>query len=160
MTIKLAHVLLLCCLLIGLERSMSAQLVIDYTKPYVYIVFDHRSPTRLWLRLVNNSRLPIRVRTYSRGDRGEEVGINYAVLLTPDGKLKYMNSNSEVPSGHVQDVSSSDLVLSGRNLLFTVPASDVTEYWYIDTSFRFDLPRNMRGNDPVLHVIFSQQQIP
>jgi hypothetical protein len=165
---KLIRMILVCLALIEFNNSLSAQLVVDAAKPYVYIEFDHKSEsqnsnrtgTLLWLRLVNNSTLPLRIRTYSKGKSGAETGINYSVVLTPEGKLKYLNAKEEVPSGHVQDVSSSELIPSGGSLVFTIPATDVSEYWYIDISFRFEIPRKMRGNDPTLHVSFSQQQMP
>ena len=162
------RIFLTCLVLFGLSKSMGAQLAVDAAKPYVYIEFDHKSASQstnghvalLWLRFVNNSTLPLRVKTYSKGKGSEEVGINYSMQLTSEGRLKYLKDKDDVPVGHMQDVSSSEIIPSGSSLVFTIPATDVSEYWYIDTSCRFDLPRKMRGNDPTLHLTFSHEQLP
>jgi hypothetical protein len=57
----------------AIESQATAKLALDATKPIVYIQFDHAGPrqpveqdepaTGLWLRLVNNTIVPIEVKT-------------------------------------------------------------------------------------------------
>lgn len=66
-------------------QDVSSDFVLDPSKPYVYIKFDHfafREPLRegevprgLWLRLVNNCRVPIEVLGYGFTDSNDETGV-------------------------------------------------------------------------------------
>jgi len=63
----------------GLAQMSPQQFVIDQSKPYVYLRFDHlgnREPAHggesakgLWLRLVNNCNLPIKISVFDVGTR-------------------------------------------------------------------------------------------
>lgn len=73
---------LLFCLC-GLGQPLQAQLALDPAKPYLYIELDHRgdrqtegrSEPSLWLRLVNNSSIPVEIVTYSKDSEGKDTGI-------------------------------------------------------------------------------------
>ena len=75
--------------------SERVDFVIDENKPFVYVRFDHvgtgeqrsedESTSRIWLRIVNNCRFPIVLRTTGVPDESpkEEVGVMYEVAANP-----------------------------------------------------------------------------
>ena len=75
--------------------SWGKDFVIDENRPFVYVRFDHVGPgeqrsddestSRTWLRLVNNCRFPIVLRTTGVPDESpkEEVGVMYEVVANP-----------------------------------------------------------------------------
>ena len=106
-------------LLSGVVSAQSADtsFVLDRSKPYVYLAFDHVGPRKpiepgegsegLWLRIVNNCKVPIKVNTF-RGDSDETgVVIFDEIELITEGFTVSSESN-ELPT-----VASSDQSLIG-----------------------------------------------
>ena len=77
------------------STKMGKDFLIDVNRPFVYVKFDRiapgipRTPTepnsRLWLRLKNNCRIAILVRTNGVPDDSlkDEVGLEYEVVANP-----------------------------------------------------------------------------
>lgn len=145
--------------------------VIDSSKPYVYVKFDHignRKPAAegeeeskvLWLRLVNNCNLPITVRTFDLGTGVPGVGVNYSVvpvsgiLRSPDAQVK------KIPTGYDFDVGTLVEVAPGENLLFSIPLDRVSPRWFIQVRFDLALPGPKNGYEPYSLVDFSWEDIP
>ena len=151
--------------------------VIDPNRPYVYLKFDRigkgiprneSEPTsRIWLRLVNNCRVPIIVSTFGIPDGSPkyEVGVMDEVVpvsvsglvtmgqlpmtplpppfspVTPEQKPLTKAVANEMPSGYTFDVGSFEVIPPGRAILFSVPTSHLSKRWYFKIPFRFDLPK-------------------
>jgi hypothetical protein len=134
------------------------QFVIDNSKPYVYIKFDHigdRKPVKdgessrgLWLRLVNNRYLPIKVRTFGFGTGDPGVGVDFDVVRRGIHIISNDEPRGEPPFGYVTENADEVTILPKKDLLFSVPAESVTKAWYIQVRFNFDLPEPKHGYHP------------
>src|SRR2546430_10977052 len=105
--------------------------VIDETKPYVYISFDHAAkrkpvsqdeiPEGIWLRLVNNCTVPLGVRTFDAGTGDQGVGVFDEVIassirgssLDASGEL-HGGRQENPPKGYSFEVSSFTIVAPGE----------------------------------------------
>jgi hypothetical protein len=128
-------------LLLGSAAATPAQISprnfeIDASKPYVYIRFDHlghRKPVNdgesakgLWLRLVNNCRLPIQVSALGPGTGDPGVALNFEVVpnagrFAPDAEQK-----KQMPFGYAADIGTLVTIPPRGDLLFSVPAESVS----------------------------------
>jgi hypothetical protein len=156
--------------------SMMAQpntFVLDPARPFVYVKFDHvgsRKPALegegargLWLRLVNNCRLPITVLTFDLGTGDPAAGLNYTVV--PAGGMRPARDPeprraTKMPRGYSSDTGSPARVAPGQDLLFSIPMDHVTEFWHIQLNFDFDLPEPREGVNPRGVVTFYWENIP
>jgi hypothetical protein len=150
--------------------------VIDPNRPYVYLTFDHigvgirrdegEPSSRIWLRLVNNCRVPITVSTFGvpagspEGETGvmDEVvhvivsGVPVGVRMpettlppplgptTPEQRASTPAKADEMPSGYMSEVRSSESIQPSEDVLFSVPTNHVSKRWYFEIPFHFDLP--------------------
>lgn len=94
--------------LVGVANAQGAEtsFVLDASKPYVYLAFDHlglRKPIQegessegLWLRVVNNCKVPIRIKTF-RGD-ADNLGVLVFDEIVPVAQgFTVYSSDSEIP---------------------------------------------------------------
>lgn len=167
--------LVLQCLIIaavaGVAQSDNLRLTIDNSKPYVYIRFDHlgqRKPISeremtcgIWLRIANNSRVPISVRTFDPGTPDPGIGLMHEVVKVvapigagPSSSVRDLEASGP-PIGYDLDVGSRTVIAPGRDLLFAVPADHVNPKWYIRVRFEFDLPETKSGRQPYCFVEFG-----
>ena len=135
--------------------------LIDPSKPYVYLKFDHignrerlpgeESSEGLWLRLVNNCRIPILIATFNYGAEGSSLGVYHDVvrvkLLGPsipsgvEPEDAFSGHNGEMPRGYPRtEAMPATTIAPGSNLLFSVPLDHVRPSWYLQMYFYFDLP--------------------
>lgn len=146
-------------------------LVLNGAKPIVYIELDHIGPRPpveddepnrgLWLRLVNNSVVPIEVEPMRTSTDPE-------LTLLPDeivGRwIRIKESDApepKRPSGYVGgDIVSTELIQPGTGLLFSVPVTHVGRSWYMRVPFRFHLPPIKLGTQPLSYAQFSLEDIP
>lgn len=155
-------------------RDPTVQLARDPKKPFVYIEFDHsgarppqtpNEPLRgLWLRLTNNSTLPIVVRIHSSLDDPNMTILDDVV--TPQSRT-IINSGDlsfgPMPNGYASaaHVSSSQAIAPGKSVLFSVPVNHVSPGWFLQVPFQFELPPVEHGaNQPVCYVPFTWDDIP
>jgi hypothetical protein len=170
--------------------------VIDENRPYVYLVFDHmgKGPrftedepaTRIWFKLVNNCRVPIRVRTFgapkSDSDAvrsfgtpnlGSEVGVLHDVVR--DTEMLVITSDldprptekklSKMPIGYVAELSSVATIAPSASLLFSVPTNHLGENWHMEIPFNFEVPRKCCrpeniGGEPKMVLLYSISDLP
>jgi hypothetical protein len=150
----------------ALAQQPSDRFVIDISKPFAYIKFDHiadrkqplpnQSPKGLWLRLVNNCRLPIAVRANGPEPGEPGVTIEYDVIPVsisgfpvlgrfpnPSGsssrpQVQAMpDADTEPPKGYSTEVASVLTIPSGGNLLFSVPLDAVKECQHLERARPF-----------------------
>lgn len=156
------------------QPQAAPKLALDTTKPFVYIEFDHtgpREPLRpdelargLWLRLVNNSVLPIIVRAHSSITDPDmtilEDVITPQMRTIPKSGLPIYGP---MPRGYAtgSDVTSLLTINPGKAVLFSVPVNHVAPAWFLQVSFQFDLPPAEHGAaQPVCYAAFAWDDIP
>ena len=127
--------------------QMAPEFIINPAKPFVYVRFDHagdRKPTSLeepssglWLRLVNNCRLPIRVLGFDIGTGDPGLGLTYSVVA--ESAIADNEILTEMPKGYPFHVGSRITIPGGKDVLFSIPANHVTKDWHIEIDFTFAL---------------------
>lgn len=151
-------------------QSSQKNFVIDESKPYVYIKFDHAGqrepidrtePTRgIWLRLVNNSTIPIEVETM-------DTATDAKLMLLPDTITPIMRTiprsgppHEKMPLGYGSRMGVPQTVVPGGDLTFSVPANHVSQYWYMQVPFHFSLPLLKTGSQPICYASFTWEDLP
>jgi len=184
----------LACILLFSVTTMHGQspdtsFVLDGSKPYVYLQFDHVGPrkplhegepsTGIWLRVVNNCKVPISVRSYgvTTGDIGTGVfdeiipiqqGITVQaasgeVPVSTDEKPAQKGANepsAKMPEGYSAELSSATRVLPGESLLFSVPRNHVSRDWFLRVKFALAVSNPSAGTGPFTELDFFNEQIP
>ena len=168
--------------------------VIDPNRPYVYIKFDHIGPgiqrteteskNRIWVWLVNNCRVPIKVNENGTPDGSprDERQIMYEVV--PDvepmhtiiGPRKGESANQQPakdsgkrekrPSGYMSEVGSSESIPPDGKVLFSIPLNHLNEKWHVELRYEFDLPEGACcklpevGGEPKMVVEYGLWDLP
>ncbi len=148
--------------------DIGEQFIVNKERPFAYLQFDHvgkgarrneNEPAyRIWLRLVNNCRVPIEIRTSGVPDGSPvgEVGFFHNVVANPtynrasgvtileSGASPKLADNPVVPTampnGYDTDVSSTATLQASESLLFSIPVNHLSGAWHIEIPFRFELP--------------------
>jgi hypothetical protein len=157
----------------GAHAQAAPKLALDAAKPFVYIEFDHTGsrqplehdePSRgLWLRLVNNSVLPITLRVH--GSPFEDTPV-VQDIITPQMRMipkSGLPDYGPMPKGYAtgSDVASLLTINPGKGILFSVPVNHVAPGWFLQVSFQFDLPPTEHGAaQPVCYAAFAWDDIP
>ena len=192
MRIRVSLLLLAACMSAHCQKRYADDFVIDHSKPYAYIAFDHIGPRTpqgpeegnigLWLRIVNNCRIPIVVPAsgYPKGDKDPGVvvldeielrkpGTSLTMTLA-DGKEITSNpqppkTNEQPPKGYAEDnidVFSAIDIQPGESLLFSVPLNHVSDWWnlYVRASLEVHGTAVNSYEAPYTHLVFSKKLIP
>ena len=183
----------------------SREFVIDASRPFVYVKFDHIGPgiprtgdepaTRIWLRFVNNCRVPVVVRANGVPDQSpkEEVGLEYDVVgnrptypmvsfsmrvdtrprlptkIEPATKAVPKESEQDtpqIPQGYMEEVSSTAVIDSGEEILFSMPVNHLSKRWHVEIPFEFEVPRGKGPHDdrtggiPIMVVEYTLYDLP
>jgi hypothetical protein len=157
--------------------------VIDQSKPYVYLKFDHIGPRRpirtgesntgLWLRVVNNCRIPIVFPGFEMPPDVPGVGLMDEVLwnepilqiATPDElkqiqRRERLRKSKHIPEGYSSETSGVMKVQPGTEMLFSVPLNHVDNDWYMRVKFALDLDKPSVSAGPFTYLPFYQEDIP
>jgi hypothetical protein len=149
-------------------QTEADRFVIDSSKPYVFIEFDHvgdRKPLSgsesrrgVWLRVVSNCRVPITIDAFDLGTGDPGMGIFYDIIpVKPhagwagtSGEVQGLEGPKNVPQGYYfsNQTISHVTIPSGGNLLFSVPSNHIQPEWYLQAKFQFDLPSTSAGRQP------------
>jgi hypothetical protein len=169
-------------------QSAATGFVLDATKPYVYLQFDHVGPRKplhageppigLWLRIVNNCKLPISVRSYGVTTGGAGVGVLDEVIPVPQeitvqadsGRMPLSSDGPptqkanepavKMPEGYSAELSSVSDILPGKSLLFSLPRNHVSRDWFVRVKFWLDVSKPSVGTGPLTELDFFNEQIP
>jgi hypothetical protein len=186
---RLMYLLPLLCVATVCAQTQKTHAVVDFVinrnRPFVYLKIDHvgqgeprsedEPDTRVWLRLTNNCRVPIIVRTFGvpEGSPKYEQGVMYEVVANPPvfgGMQVYMpgpstphqphgvtepkeqsaptqTESDETPSGYMFHVGSFQSLAPGEQVLFSVPANHFDTRWHIEIPIKFDLPKGKDSRD-------------
>jgi hypothetical protein len=169
----IARIVVLATVMLALFPSRAQQnvesFVLDNSNPYVYMKLDHVGPrepvidgeprTGAWIRIVNNSRVPILVPT--AGTQNKEgaievldevvpVGQNAVTITTDDDKKgPEPAQRPKAPQGYATyagHVSGLTRIASGGTLLFSVPINHVAgPNWYMRVRFSLDISGSQHG---------------
>ena len=171
--------------------------VIAPNRPYLYMRFDHvakgvragqgDSETRYWFQLVNNCRLPVRVRTSGvpNGSPVGEIGLIYDVVedrnqgveirgttvpTEGDNTVQEPKASKrealQVPIGNVAHLSSAYLIPPQGTLLFSIPSNHLARQWHIEIPYEFGLPLNKGvreenvGGRPRMALVYYELDLP
>jgi len=152
------------------QSQTTPKLALDDAKPIVYVAFDHISPRPrvednepargLWLRIVNNSVVPIEVEVL-------DSATTPALKLIPDDIISRMTripksgpTHDNAPVGYASGLGSPEIVDAGKSFLFSVPVNHVGRSWYMEVPFRLHLPPVKKGVQPLCHAQFTLEDIP
>jgi len=182
--------LLFCCTILVstpslvLAQTDATAFLLDSSKDYVYLEFERLGPRHqlsgnevnlgLWLRLVNNCRIPLIVATFDAGPGGPGTGVYDEVVPTvtkgPTLRLgKRANerlplsgtSRTKVPQGYsLPDAFSTTHIFPGESILFSVPANHVGLSWSLQVRLFLGLPGAAYGSGPYTVVTFDWVDIP
>jgi hypothetical protein len=160
-------------------QNADRSFALDKSKPYVYLKFDHvadRKPLSpdevskgLWLRLVNNCRLPIIVAVFNPGTTDVGTGVFDEVVPIEDPKgvplagptqASKPDQRARPPEGYSSEVFSTRTIPPGADLLFSVPVNHVSPSWYLQIIFNLDALGTTYGSEPYSVVSFHWQDIP
>jgi hypothetical protein len=161
-------------------QQLVPDFVLNPSKPYLYIQFDHvgpRTPIQegegnvgLWLRIVNNCREPILVPTFglTTGDPGvgvlDEIVPNVVTTSVVPGGVPLAGGSAKPekrpPEGYSAEVHSMTRVLPGRELLFSVPLNHVSDQWFMRVRVVLDVNRPTVWPRPYTYLEFLDFQIP
>jgi len=167
-------------------RPKVQDFLIDPSKHYVYLKFDHvgeRKPLLaeetnkgLWLRLVDNCRVPIAVAIFNSENADHSVGVYDEVVSSITmGPLPIVHfprppqsrttpavaSKEAIPQGYTPpDTFSTTTISPGESLLFNLPLNHVGPSWGLEIRFYFELPGESYGTGPYSVVSFDWQDIP
>jgi hypothetical protein len=148
----------------------TAKLTLDATKPIVYIEFDHAGPRQpvedgepdqgLWLRLVNNSTVPIDVR--ANGTTTDSKMTLLPDVITPRaGRIPRSGPPLEkMPQGYSSDTATILTIDPGKSLVFSVPVNHVAPTWFMQVPFQFSLPPVKEGVQPSCYAEFTWEDLP
>lgn len=160
--------------------------LLDPSRHYVYLKFDHVGkrdpllPTEnnkgLWLRLVNNCRVPISVAIFNTENADQSVGVYDelvpSIIKAPMPILHFPSAPrrpipsvqtpaEEMPQGYSPaDTFSTTIISPGDNLLLNLPLNHVGPSWGLQIRFYFELPGEGYGTGPYSVVSFDRQDIP
>jgi hypothetical protein len=161
--------------------------LLNPSEHYVYLKFDHvgsreplspDEPTKgLWLRLVNNCRIPVKVAIFNTENPGPNTGIGVYDEVVPlavkrpvpifdsgPGKSDQKHlapPQQEPPKGYsLPEVFSTTTISPGENLLLNLPLNHVGPSWDLQIRFYFELPGEGYGSGPYSVVSFDWQDIP
>lgn len=148
----------------------SAKLALDADKPIVYIEFDHAGPRTpvqdgepskgLWLRLVNNSIIPIVVQANSTSTDPNMTILPDTIIAVRAKILKSGPARQPMPSGYASDTGTPITIDPGKSLVFSVPASHVSPAWSMQVPFQFSVAPVKQGVQPVCLAEFTWGDIP
>jgi hypothetical protein len=160
--------------------------VIDPSKPFVYLKFDHIGPRKphqdgegnigLWLIVVNNCRIPIVFRA-SGGLPGAPEAVLEDEVVEDEPIMQIFSSDQEMkdyesdlkrrkerlkhkPIGYSFEVSGVARVQPGEKIVISFPLNHVDEYWYLRVKFALDLNNSSIAIGPFTYLPFYKWDIP
>ncbi|MGB8013669.1 MAG: hypothetical protein WCF68_18810 [Terriglobales bacterium] len=175
--------------------NIAEEFIFDKERAFTYLQFDHigKGPRRnenepayrIWLRFVNNCRVPIVIRTSGVPDGSPvgEAGLFHKVVANPPYKgasggsilssgaspkpAESSAASPPMPDGYDADVSSTAILQASESLLFSIPINHLSGKWHIEIPFRFDLPHKRPlhyeaniGGEPHMAISYWLSDLP
>jgi len=167
------------------QEINSTNFVLDPSKPYAYLKFDHIGPrgphqdgegsTGLWLKVVNNCRIPIVLRA-SDGIPGEPgvqvedeiIEVDPYLQIFTDKDEENFKRNEEFrkerlkfkPNGYSYEVSGVVNLKPGKEILVSFPLDHIDDFWYFRIKFALDLDKSSASIGPFTYLSFGKWGLP
>jgi hypothetical protein len=155
--------------------------VIDCKRPWVYLklervgdrvpVYANEPRSGVWLRVVNNSRIPIIVGTFDTETPNPGIGVFDEVVSS--GLPKGLGTGSDSkdvpqakytaaapPKGYSSENYSTATIKPGSDLLFSVPINHLGPTWHLEVTFGLDVPGSGYTIGPHNTVSFFWKDLP
>ena len=166
------------------SQETSKAFVIDPSKPYVYLQFDHIGPRKpiqngegsvgLWLRVVNNCRLPIAFQSFGMPPGILGIGIldevventpMLQIISTPEDarqiqRHERQRKSKHRPVGYSSETTGVARIQPGADILFSVPLNHVDEDWHMEVKFALDLKNSSVASGPFTYLPFYEWDLP
>lgn len=175
--------LLLICALCGVGSPQGARAAadgdtkIDDVRPGVYLRFERRDKGRIWLRMYNNMKWAVAVRTFTSylNRRGAiTLGNGESVFTLPDDEaitsLHYYVEKEPAASNKLKapevfhgDSYSISWIASKGSILFSVPAGQLERGLKVYVPFQYEWelsPQLIFNNEPQHRVYFRATDLP
>ena len=166
-------------------QDLSSGFVIDKSKPYVYLAFDHigkgkayfqgDDSERIYLRVVNNCRIPIVFRSANAPDadpgyilEGEVIAEPQGIRIISDREMGFFEqeqklreeANKHKPDGYWFETSGMLRVQPGKDALFSVPRNHVGQFWFLRVKFALEVNRSSVAVGPFTYLDFHDYDLP
>jgi hypothetical protein len=166
-------------------QSLSSNFVIDKSKPFAYLVFDHIGPgnassgvgrsERIFLRVVNNCRITILFKSEGPADaipgalfEDEVIAEPQGIQVISDKEMESFEQKQRLrekalkrkPDGETFEVSGAFRVEPGKDALFSVPRSHVGPFWFLRVKFALDVGPSSVAVGPYTYLEFHNYEIP
>ena len=159
-------------------QSSHSTFVLDASKPYAYLAFDHLGHSTsaetagetnvIWLRIVNNCNVTLSVQT--SGTRDGAPGVLYDVIPVSNGGVTSSSGDaieqtgpaqrSAVPRGFSSEIPSMKRISPGKSLLFSIPEEKVGAKWFLRVKVNLDVSEPTAGLDRSRNLISSLSRFP
>jgi hypothetical protein len=168
--------------LLGLAQEKPSDFVLDHGKPWAYLRLDHVGPRKpffrgegevgIWLRVVNNCRLPFKLFTMGAGSDGQGELLLDEVVPVEEGFTISSSIPSEPPQqadrprppagywGREPDLVHVATVNPGEDILFSVPRDHVGKQWYMRVEFFLDVGSSPVPTGPPCYLELSEGDLP
>jgi hypothetical protein len=174
----------LCGAILPSTSQNSVDFILDKSKPYVYLNFDHIGPRKpltdgeagigLWLRVENNCQIPIVLQSADapQGEPGvtlfDEVLANEPFLEITSETAEEIAAREQArlealkrkPAGYSTETSGVVRVQPGKSILFSVPLNHVSNEWFLRVKFALDLKSSSVAVGPFTYLDFHKFDIP
>jgi hypothetical protein len=175
---RLLLLLLLTAATVAFAQNSRGPFLLDTNKPYVYLAFDHvgqrtplfegESKQGVWLRFVNNCRIPVTIGSFGPGNHDPGIGVLHEVVPIPKtgsgGIPASADPRSEesgkAPEGYSSEVYSLTTVKPGESVLFSFPLEHLSPDWYVRVRFTLAVSSNKVGDQPYSFADFRWEQLP
>jgi hypothetical protein len=151
---------------VGSPKTAPAEVRLDATKPTTYLRFERYDAEDVWLRLHNNSRWAVSIRTEESfhihepskwGGRRDALGLLEGVEVSPAYEIeRYPHEQSVYHNGCT---FSESWIPSGRSILFKVTRAPLTYPATLRVNFRYEWELDDEP-EPGHYVHFSGHELP
>ena len=173
--------LVICLSIASIAQEKPTDFVLDSSMPYVYLKFDHvgprtpllpgEDPEGLWLRIVNNCRVPISVRSFGMTPDNQGISVFDEVIPARSAGVEIHHDISvedppakqpmkPLPHGYSAELYSTIQILPGKDLLISVPRNHVSRDWFMRVTIALDFDKSSRGVGPRTELDFFEDLIP
>ena len=150
----------------GSPGTAPADVRLDATKPTTYLKFERYDGQGVWLRLYNNSRWAVSIRTEESfhahepdkwSGRRDALGLSDGAVVSPAYEIeRYPHEQSVYHSGCT---FSESWIPSGRSVVFMVARAPLTYPATLRVHFRYEWELD-DGPEPGHYVYFSGHELP
>jgi len=146
----------------GKANDLTKDIRLNQKKPSVFITFERygeRFPTRedenaegIWLRIHNNSRWKIYLKSYGADNEDDEYQVSYEIQKIPG--LEWKTKGIDPPIGYrITNAARVRAIESGKSILFNVPKENLADGLsvLVNFSYEWELLGESAGDNSIKH---------